>query len=200
MPFGAAGLGCGARLSPCSAEVMLFEHPNCGGLCEVFVHSENDLQDHLIGGNRASSIKIGSGVQARLFSAPNYRGISSGVYARSDENFGDDPIGHDHADSLLIANRCDVKDKPAPNQVMLYWAASYRDFCEPFTASDAALGNNVIGLGTSSLRVGSGVIVRLCPGASFHGTCETFADEDVANLVGTTIGNDRAGSIRIERR
>jgi hypothetical protein len=199
---GAAALDCGDRRSPLANEVMLFEHSNYGGLCEIFVESDKNLQDNLIGGNRASSIKVGGIVQVRLFSATGYRGTFSGVYTASDSSFGNDPIRHDQVDSILITPRCSLNARPGTKQVLLYEASNYGGYCEIFTLGrdDVDLANNVVGVKTSSIRVGSGVLVRLFAEANYGGRSQLFAGPD-ANLGSSgDIGHDTARSIRITAR
>lgn len=189
----AASWACGSNRSPGSGQVMLFEHKGYGGLCEVFTYSDIDLTDNLIGNDRASSIKVGAGIGVRLCQHNTYGGACT-IFTGNDNNLSDNGIKTDRASSLAFGQRC-TKPSPGRNEAFLYQHDNYRGFCQVFNVNHPDLTYLAIGLTTSSIKVGRGMVPVLCTRANYKGTCERFKRSD-ANLDGNAVGTDKARSIK----
>lgn len=101
--------------NPAAEQVALFEEVDYSGGCVIYEvgNYPDDASLGALGGDDASSIRVGSNVVATLYSAANYLGHAE-TLAANDSYLLDNRIGNENLSSMRIVLREDLPQVPIP--------------------------------------------------------------------------------------
>jgi hypothetical protein len=186
-----------AACNPRANQAAFFQHVNYKGSCVIRkIGRYANAKAIGIGNDKISSIKVGSGTQVSLCNDSNFRACNT--YIKNQASLGKK---NDKTSSAVIKKitakpsttaACD----PSAHQITFFQHANYEGACvvrnigRYANARAIGIGNDKI----SSIKVGSGVRVKLCNDTNFR-ACNTYI-ENQASLGGK---NDKTSSAIIEK-
>ncbi len=205
--------------------VALYRGAGFNGTREVFYEDDPDLRNNRIGGT-ASSVRVGPGCRATLYSEPGYRGRSEEI-GSDVHDLGRTRLGNGGAASLRV--RCDGQsdpwndrrddrrgnrrddrgsgggwnpwgdDRPGRGRdgATLYAGGNYSGRSEAFYGDVDRLHQTKVGNDTvSSVQVAPGCQLELFEHPSYQGNSVVLTDDE-PDMRHTLLGNDRASSLRL---
>jgi hypothetical protein len=181
--------------------VTLFKDADWNGTWQNFTGNFNDLNNTQVGDNEAASVRVWRpgdpcatlppGVT--LYRGRDFTGISQ-TFSHNVMFLGNEPVGHDHIQSIIVCGRWTVTLFQDPD-----WNGTW----ENFTGLDSNLLDNQVNDASSLRMVDSFDFCRTLPrgvtlyrGRNFSGISQTFS-RDVMFLGNELIGDNNVKSIRL---
>lgn len=147
-----------------------------------------------------SSVRVGPGTEMHLCEDEFYGGACS--LLTSDTPFlGNTAVGNDHITSARVRLQGQPLCSTGDAQATFFGDWKFSGPCNTLnigefpTATSTGLANDSI----SSFRLGPNVEVLVCEHENFGGACQVFT-QDIADMNGQAVGNDKITSIKVRPR